>query len=263
METRSVHSRASWPIAAHSMSIPASELERLMHAALVRSGASTAMAAATARALAAAEMEGIASHGASRIPQYCGHLRNGRAKGSAVAVVRRDAKAACLVDAKQGLAFEACALAGREAIRRAKEFGVAYVAVTNSNHFGVTAYHLEAIAEAGLVGIAFGKSPATRHGPPRNPPGGARRQRCVFRAGRDAHRRDVGGAGGAPARRGRAAHPAAGAARWRAHSRRSHGEDPRSCRRIPCLKAAYSSKHSRRACARRSQHSASLQATPT
>jgi len=25
-----------------------------------------------------AEMEGIASHGASRIPQYCGHLRNGR-----------------------------------------------------------------------------------------------------------------------------------------------------------------------------------------
>jgi (2R)-3-sulfolactate dehydrogenase (NADP+) len=142
------------------MSIPASELERLMHAALVRSGASAAMAAATARALAAAEMEGIASHGASRIPQYCGHLRNGRAKGSAVAVVGRDAKAACLVDAKQGLAFEACALAGREAIRRAKEFGVAYVAVTNSNHFGVTAYHLEAIAEAGLIGIAFGNSPA-------------------------------------------------------------------------------------------------------
>jgi len=142
------------------MSIPASELERLMHAALVRSGATAAMAAATARALAAAEMEGIASHGASRIPQYCGHLRNGRAKGSAVAVVGRDSKAACLVDAKQGLAFEACALAGREAIRRARQFGVAYVAVTNSNHFGVTAYHLEAIAEAGLVGIAFGNSPA-------------------------------------------------------------------------------------------------------
>ncbi len=140
--------------------ISASELERLMQAALVRSGATATMAAATARALAAAEMEGIVSHGASRIPQYCGHLRNGRARGSAVAVVGRDSKAACLVDAKQGLAFEACALAGREAIRRAKEFGVAYVAVTNSNHFGVTAYHLEAVAEAGLVGIAFGNSPA-------------------------------------------------------------------------------------------------------
>ena len=44
--------------------------------------------------------------------------------------------------------------------RRAYEFGVAFVAVTNSNHFGVAAYHLEAIAQAGLVGLAFGNSPA-------------------------------------------------------------------------------------------------------
>jgi (2R)-3-sulfolactate dehydrogenase (NADP+) len=141
-------------------SISVRDLERLMAAALVRSGATSAMAAATARALASAEMEGLASHGASRIPQYCGHLKNGRASGSAIPVVARDSKAACLVDAKQGLAFEACALAVREAIRRAREFGVAFVAVTNSNHFGVAAYHLEAIAAAGLVGLAFGNSPA-------------------------------------------------------------------------------------------------------
>lgn len=131
-----------------------------MAAALRRSGASAAMADATARALATAEMDGIASHGASRIPQYCGHLRNGRATGSAVPVVARDSKAAALVDARQGLAFEACALAVQEAIRRAREFGVAFVAVTNSNHFGVAAFHLEAIAAAGLVGLAFGNSPA-------------------------------------------------------------------------------------------------------
>ena len=141
-------------------SISACDLERLMAAALARSGATPAMAAVTARALASAEMEGLASHGASRIPQYCGHLKNGRATGSAIPVVARDSRAACLVDAKQGLAFEACALAGREAIRRAREFGVAFVAVTNSNHFGVAAYHLEAIAAAGLVGLAFGNSPA-------------------------------------------------------------------------------------------------------
>ncbi|MGZ5087504.1 MAG: Ldh family oxidoreductase [Usitatibacter sp.] len=136
------------------------ELERLMAAALRRSGASESMSAATARALAAAEMEGLSSHGASRIPQYCGHVKNGRAAGGAVPVVARDSKAAALVDARGGLAFEACALAGREAIRRAREFGVAFVAVTNSNHFGVAAYHLEPIAAAGLVGLAMGNSPA-------------------------------------------------------------------------------------------------------
>jgi len=140
--------------------IAAKDLERLMYAALQRCGATPAMAAATARALAVAEMEGIASHGASRIPQYCGHLRNGRANGAAVPEVSRDSKAACIVDAKQGLAFEACALASREAVRRAREHGVAFVSVANSNHFGVAAYHLEPVVAAGLVGIAMGNSPA-------------------------------------------------------------------------------------------------------
>jgi (2R)-3-sulfolactate dehydrogenase (NADP+) len=140
--------------------LAAPELERLMVAALRASGASGAMALATAKALVAAELEGLASHGASRIPQYCGHLRVGRATGSAVPVVAREAKAACLVDAKQGLAFEACALAVREVIERARASGVAFASVANSNHFGVAAYHVEPIAAAGLVGLAFGNSPA-------------------------------------------------------------------------------------------------------
>jgi len=145
-------------MAAETLSLD--ELESLMAAALQRSGATPAMARATARALVAAEATGISSHGASRIPQYCGHLKIGRAKGSAIPEVVKDSKAAALVDAKQGLAFDACALAVDEAIKRARQFGVAYVAVTNSNHFGVAAYHLEAIASAGFVGLAFSNSPA-------------------------------------------------------------------------------------------------------
>ena len=136
------------------------ELETLMARALMRSGATKAMAAATAGALVAAEMEGIASHGASRIPQYCGHLKNGRAKGDAVPTVSRVSKAACLVDARQGLAYHACAMAVREAIERAKQHGVAFVGIANSNHFGVAAYHVEAIAGVGQVGFAFSNSPA-------------------------------------------------------------------------------------------------------
>lgn len=139
--------------------ISPADLENVMASALARSGANPAMAKSTARALAAAECEGIASHGASRIPQYCGHLRNGRANGAAVPEVK-GGKAACVVDAKGGLAFEALRVASEEAVRRAREFGVAYVAVTNSNHFGVAAYHLEPLAAAGIVGLAMGNSPA-------------------------------------------------------------------------------------------------------
>ena len=140
--------------------ISANDLERLIDAALRASGATPQMAAATARALTKAELEGIASHGASRVPQYCGHLRNGRATGAAIPRVSRDSRAACLVDAGGGLAFPALEIAGKEAIGRAKEFGVAFVAITNSNHFGVAAHHVEPLAAAGIVGLAMGNSPA-------------------------------------------------------------------------------------------------------
>ncbi|MFJ0706224.1 Ldh family oxidoreductase, partial [Bordetella bronchiseptica] len=65
-----------------------------------------------------------------------------------------------LVDAGSGLAYPACALAAALAIERARQHGVAFVAVANSHHFGAAAYHLEAVAAAGLVGLAFGNSPA-------------------------------------------------------------------------------------------------------
>jgi len=135
-------------------------LRGLVRQALERSGASAAMAAATADALIAAEEDGLASHGVSRVAQYSGHLKNGRANGGAVPIVARDSGGACVVDARQGLAFEACALAVREAVERSRTHGVAFVAVANSNHFGVAAYHLEPIVAAGLVGLAFGNSPA-------------------------------------------------------------------------------------------------------
>jgi (2R)-3-sulfolactate dehydrogenase (NADP+) len=65
-----------------------------------------------------------------------------------------------LVDAQEGLAFPACALAVREAIRSARDCGAAFAGVTNSHHFGAAAYHLDAVAAAGMVGLAFGNSPA-------------------------------------------------------------------------------------------------------
>jgi (2R)-3-sulfolactate dehydrogenase (NADP+) len=45
-------------------------------------------------------------------------------------------------------------------VKRAKRYGVAFVGVTNSHHFGAAAYHLGPIAQAGLIGFAFSNSPA-------------------------------------------------------------------------------------------------------
>jgi (2R)-3-sulfolactate dehydrogenase (NADP+) len=128
--------------------------------ALLRAGANATMAAVTAEALVDAELQGLASHGISRISQYAMHLRNGRANGGAIPLIARAKGGAVLVDAQNGLAFPACALAVRETIRRARELGVSFAGVTRSHHFGVAAHHLQAVGDGGLVGLAFGNSPA-------------------------------------------------------------------------------------------------------
>jgi (2R)-3-sulfolactate dehydrogenase (NADP+) len=135
------------------------ELTQLATRALKRAGASKAMAQATAQALVTAEMEGLSGHGLSRVALYCTHLRAGRANGKAKPKVLKKKGATCLVDANGGLAFLAAALAAKEAVKRAKRHGVAFAGVTNSHHFGAAAYHLAAVAQAGLVGLAFTNSP--------------------------------------------------------------------------------------------------------
>jgi (2R)-3-sulfolactate dehydrogenase (NADP+) len=136
------------------------DLMAVARRALERAGATPSMATATARALVAADACGLTSHGVSRIPQYATHLRNGRADGAAQPRVVKERGAATLVDAGCGLAFPACALAVETAIRHAGNAGVAFVGVTNSHHFGAAALHLEPVAEAGMVGLAFGNSPS-------------------------------------------------------------------------------------------------------
>lgn len=142
------------------MKLSVEEATLLATRALKRAGASRAMAQATAEALVAAEAEGLAGHGLSRVALYCAHLREGRADGKARPKVVKKKGATCLVDASGGLAYLATALAVKEAVKRAKRYGVAFSGVTNSHHFGAAGFHLEPVAQAGLVGLAFTNSPS-------------------------------------------------------------------------------------------------------
>jgi (2R)-3-sulfolactate dehydrogenase (NADP+) len=136
------------------------ELTALAARALRKAGASNANALATARALVAADMEGLSGHGVSRVALYVQHLKEGRADGHARPAVVKRKGATALIDAAGGLAFPAATLAGKEAIKRARRYGVSFIGVTNSHHFGAAAYHLAPLADAGLAGLAFTNSPA-------------------------------------------------------------------------------------------------------
>lgn len=136
------------------------ELKTLIIAALAKAGASPAQASATATALVAAEASGLPSHGLSRVTMYVAHLKAGRVLGDAVPMIQNQRASAVLIDAGNGFAFPACRLAIDEAIARASQTGIAIAAITNSHHFGMASYHLDAVAKAGMVGIACGNSPA-------------------------------------------------------------------------------------------------------
>ncbi len=142
------------------MLIASNELLELATRALTCAGTSEGNARATARGLVYADEQGTASHGVSRVPQYVGHMKAGRVDGAAVATVAKQHSACAVIDAKDGLAFPACSLAISTAIELAQKHGVAFVAVNNSYHAGAAIYHLETVAKAGMVGLAFTNSPA-------------------------------------------------------------------------------------------------------
>ncbi len=135
-------------------------LHELAQRALARAGANALMASTTADALVYAEARGLASHGVTRVAQYAAHVLNGRADGNAQPRMVASRGGAALISAGSGLAYPACALAIKEAIVRAREFGVSLVSVTDSHHYGVAAFHLAPVGAAGMVGIALSNSPA-------------------------------------------------------------------------------------------------------
>lgn len=142
------------------MKVLLDELARRVSAALQQAGANPAMADATGQALASAEAQGLPSHGLSRVAQYSTHLRNGRVNGQAQPRVAQRHGSAIVVNADDGLAFRACALAVQEAIAAAREHGVAFAGVINSHHAGALCDHLLPVAQAKMVGLGFANSPA-------------------------------------------------------------------------------------------------------
>jgi (2R)-3-sulfolactate dehydrogenase (NADP+) len=135
------------------------DAEALAAAALEASGASPRSARATARALVAAEADGQAGHGLSRVPPYALHARCGKVDGRAEPRIERIATAALRVDAARGFAYPAidAALAALEPL--ARECGIALAVLHRSHHFGQAGAHAERLAAAGLVGLVLGNTP--------------------------------------------------------------------------------------------------------
>jgi len=142
------------------MNLSYSEILALANSGLQAAGITSKAAFETAQFLALAELDGLASHGLARVPQYAAHAKNGRIELDPKLRVRLFKSAAALVDARDGLAFPALRFATDLSVNLASKNGLGLVAVTNSHHFGVAGHYVEAAARAGYVSLIFGNTPA-------------------------------------------------------------------------------------------------------
>jgi (2R)-3-sulfolactate dehydrogenase (NADP+) len=144
---------------ADAIQLSLTEAQDLAAAALVASGTSPGNARPTARALVAAEADGQAGHGLSRVPSYALHVRAGKVDGLARPTLERVGPAALRVDAAQGFAYPAIEIALDALAPLARQAGLALALIRHSHHFGQAGAHAERMAEQGLICLVLGNTP--------------------------------------------------------------------------------------------------------
>jgi LDH2 family malate/lactate/ureidoglycolate dehydrogenase len=109
-----------------------------------------------------ANFRGVDTHGVTRV--LCTYVKRIQAgvmsPRTELAVVRERASTA-LIDCKNSIGQVGAARAMRLAIDKAAKTGVAFVAVTHSNHYGAAAYWAMMAPEHGMIGFSSTNAPAT------------------------------------------------------------------------------------------------------
>jgi delta1-piperideine-2-carboxylate reductase len=117
------------------------------------------MADADARTMAevvvAAERDGTSSHGLQRMRGYVQSLDSGWVDACAQPVIRRSTTTMLSVDADNGFAQIAMALARTELMDIARQHGTAILAIHNSHHFAALWPDIEPFAAAGLIALSM------------------------------------------------------------------------------------------------------------
>ncbi len=137
------------------------EIDDMARRALIKAGATPEAASSLAKAIAAAERDGIPSHGLAYLPTYWEHLACGKVVASAVPSLSQEMPGVIAVDAGSGFAHPAIDLGFGALVPLARSQGIALLAVRNSYNCGVLGYHTERLAGEGLLGLGFTNAPSS------------------------------------------------------------------------------------------------------
>jgi (2R)-3-sulfolactate dehydrogenase (NADP+) len=135
------------------------EAEELVVATLTRCRTNVPNARSVARALVAAEADGLKGHGLSRLPSYAAQAKVGKVDGFATPVMTHPRPAVLAIDAGHGFAFPALDAAVAALPEIARQQGLAAAPIRRSHHCGAAGHPVERLAEQGLVALMFANTP--------------------------------------------------------------------------------------------------------
>ena len=112
-------------------------------------------AAVTADVLVAADLRGVDSHGVARLKRYVDGLRDRVMVARPNIEIVHETSCTALVDGGAGLGQPVGVRGMKLAIGKAQEVGVGFVAVRNSNHYGIAGYYSMMALSEELIGISM------------------------------------------------------------------------------------------------------------
>lgn len=118
-------------------------------------GCSEADAAIITEVLLAAELHGLSSHGMLRVKDIYGLFKNGRINVKPSPRIVHESPSTATVDGDGAIGIVAAHYAMKIAIEKADKAGTGWVAVKNSNHFGIAGFYAEMALQYDMVGVAM------------------------------------------------------------------------------------------------------------
>lgn len=138
------------------MTVSVEALRGFVITTLQQVGQSLTDAETTADALVMTDSMGVFTHGTKLLIGYLNRLRGGGYKATGVPRIEREGPAWAVIDGDSALGQVGCVFATRTAIAKARQTGVAYVALRNTGHIGAAGYYCALAAEAGMVSMVTG-----------------------------------------------------------------------------------------------------------
>lgn len=134
---------------------PYAQLLSFTHKVFRQMGCSEEDASIAAEVLLSADLRGIDSHGVARLSGYIRLWQAKRINAQPVIKVIHETPSTAVVDGDQGLGLVVAPFAMKLAMEKAEKVGTGWIAVQNSNHFGIAGYHAMMALSKDMIGMAM------------------------------------------------------------------------------------------------------------